>query len=109
MITRFSGTIVELGPGVDTSKYAVGQNVAVYVLHLSPSIHVFGALLSPLSTVSQPSAAALLAAHAPQLRLGTCAQSLRPSYAISIRKYISRLQHIYRESLVVAVASPSTS
>ncbi|KAL1948316.1 hypothetical protein VTO73DRAFT_12391 [Trametes versicolor] len=26
---EFSGTIVELGPGVDTSKYAVGQNVAV--------------------------------------------------------------------------------
>ncbi|KAI0649782.1 alcohol dehydrogenase GroES domain protein [Trametes meyenii] len=26
---EFSGTIVELGPGVDTSKYAIGQNVAI--------------------------------------------------------------------------------
>ncbi len=37
MTIRFSGTIVELGPAVDTSKYAVGQNVAVYVLHLAPA------------------------------------------------------------------------
>lgn len=30
-IFRFSGTIVELGPGVDTSRFAIGQHAVAYV------------------------------------------------------------------------------
>lgn len=32
VITRFSGTIVGLGKGVDTARWQVGQNVVVYVV-----------------------------------------------------------------------------
>lgn len=106
--TRFSGTIAELGPNVDTSKYAVGKNVAVYVPHLSPFVCMSCPVLNSRQRADHwVQHAWLRMRFNPHPKPVPSVRSHRMSNLPGI--LFSRLQHIHRVFLVVAVASPSTS